>query len=193
MLFLFSSPAATGPHWKYWILCFSPLQVKAAIKHALSVGYRHIDCAAIYGNEAEIGEALKESVGPGKVRAWGCRPGVGVGLGSFGLGLPQDLLPFSSFPRGNGVRLGPLGLILGPASCSRQWPGRKYLWHPSCGTPSTAQRMWSLPFGRHWLTSSWSIWIYTWYTGLMLLSKPVYSSGYTSRVKSWGVVAWFWC
>ncbi|XP_020843250.1 aldo-keto reductase family 1 member A1 [Phascolarctos cinereus] len=41
-------------------------QVKAAIKYALSVGYRHIDCAAIYGNEVEIGEALKESVGPGK-------------------------------------------------------------------------------------------------------------------------------
>uniref|UniRef100_A0A8C0QFG1 Aldo-keto reductase family 1 member A1 n=1 Tax=Canis lupus familiaris TaxID=9615 RepID=A0A8C0QFG1_CANLF len=44
-----------------------PGQVKAAIMYALSVGYRHIDCAAIYGNEAEIGEALKENVGPGKV------------------------------------------------------------------------------------------------------------------------------
>ncbi|XP_006052615.1 aldo-keto reductase family 1 member A1 isoform X2 [Bubalus kerabau] len=44
-----------------------PGQVKAAIKYALSVGYRHIDCAAIYGNETEIGEALKENVGPGKL------------------------------------------------------------------------------------------------------------------------------
>ena len=44
------------------------MQVKAAIKHALSVGYRHIDCASVYGNETEIGEALKENVGPGKVR-----------------------------------------------------------------------------------------------------------------------------
>uniref|UniRef100_A0A8D1P817 Aldo-keto reductase family 1 member A1 n=1 Tax=Sus scrofa TaxID=9823 RepID=A0A8D1P817_PIG len=41
-------------------------EVKAAIKYALTVGYRHIDCAAIYGNELEIGEALQETVGPGK-------------------------------------------------------------------------------------------------------------------------------
>lgn len=47
---------------------FFPLpQVKQAVIWALQAGYRHIDCAAIYGNEAEIGEALHESVGPGKV------------------------------------------------------------------------------------------------------------------------------
>ncbi|XP_036726091.1 aldo-keto reductase family 1 member A1-like [Balaenoptera musculus] len=43
-----------------------PGQVKPVIKYALSIGYRHIDCA-IYGNETEIGDALKEDVGPGKL------------------------------------------------------------------------------------------------------------------------------
>lgn len=43
-------------------------QVKQAVLWALEAGYRHIDCAAIYGNEAEIGEALKEMLGPSKVK-----------------------------------------------------------------------------------------------------------------------------
>jgi diketogulonate reductase-like aldo/keto reductase len=32
-----------------------------AVRHALSTGYRHIDTAAFYGNEADVGRALRES------------------------------------------------------------------------------------------------------------------------------------
>ena len=47
------------------------VQVKQAVLAALDSGYRHIDCAAAYGNEQEVGEALALRVGPQKVR---CSP-----------------------------------------------------------------------------------------------------------------------
>lgn len=37
-----------------------PGEVKEAVITALEAGYKHIDCAAIYGNEKEIGEAFNE-------------------------------------------------------------------------------------------------------------------------------------
>ncbi len=43
-------------------------EVKQAIKLALQNGYRHIDCAAIYGNEDAIGEAFKEIFDEGKIK-----------------------------------------------------------------------------------------------------------------------------
>ncbi len=42
-------------------------EVKKAVKDAIHAGYRHIDTAAVYGNEAEIGEALKELFDAGVV------------------------------------------------------------------------------------------------------------------------------
>lgn len=36
-------------------------KVKEAVSAALNAGYRHIDTAAAYGNEKEVGEAIKES------------------------------------------------------------------------------------------------------------------------------------
>lgn len=45
-----------------------PAVVEQAIKDAVDAGYRHFDCAAIYGNEREIGRALREKIAEGVVK-----------------------------------------------------------------------------------------------------------------------------
>lgn len=44
-----------------------PGEVYDAILEAIKIGYRHFDCAAIYGNEAEIGQALAHAIQKGLV------------------------------------------------------------------------------------------------------------------------------
>lgn len=43
--------------------------MKQAVLAALDCDYRHIDCAAAYSNEPEVGQALSERLGEGKVPA----------------------------------------------------------------------------------------------------------------------------
>jgi alcohol dehydrogenase (NADP+) len=43
----------------------SPDEVAGAVEGALAFGYRHIDCASVYGNEACVGHALSSAFGGG--------------------------------------------------------------------------------------------------------------------------------
>ncbi|MFZ0489861.1 MAG: aldo/keto reductase [Salegentibacter sp.] len=43
-------------------------KVGEAVKIALNSGYRHVDCAAVYGNEKEIGEAFTDVFAEGNVK-----------------------------------------------------------------------------------------------------------------------------
>jgi 2,5-diketo-D-gluconate reductase A len=49
------------PQLGYGVYQIAPEDVRGATRAALAAGYRHIDTAAAYGNEAGVGEAVRES------------------------------------------------------------------------------------------------------------------------------------
>ena len=55
-----SSPPLLG--FGTWNLKISAENTTAAVSAAIQTGYRHIDCAAIYGNEKEVGKGIKEGL-----------------------------------------------------------------------------------------------------------------------------------
>ncbi|WP_433118195.1 aldo/keto reductase [Micromonospora sp. CA-246542] len=51
----------TIPQLGFGVFQIEPKDTAAAVTTALEVGYRHIDTAEMYGNEAEVGEAIRTS------------------------------------------------------------------------------------------------------------------------------------
>ena len=58
----------TIPQFGFGVFLVKPAETQAAVTDALQAGYRHIDTAEMYGNEAEVGAAISRSgLGRGEV------------------------------------------------------------------------------------------------------------------------------
>ena len=49
------------PQLGFGVYCIPPAEAEQCVLEALKVGYRHIDTAHMYGNEKEVGSAIKKS------------------------------------------------------------------------------------------------------------------------------------
>ena len=49
------------PQFGFGVFLVQPEETVAAVSTALQTGYRHIDTAEGYGNEKEVGEAIRKS------------------------------------------------------------------------------------------------------------------------------------
>ena len=49
------------PQLGFGVYCIPPAETEQCVLEALKVGYRHIDTAHMYGNEKEVGSAIKKS------------------------------------------------------------------------------------------------------------------------------------
>ena len=58
----------TIPQFGFGVFLVKPDETQAAVTDALQAGYRHIDTAEMYGNEAEVGAAIRRSeLGRGEI------------------------------------------------------------------------------------------------------------------------------
>lgn len=71
-------PLSASPHLSIPLLGYGTWNLERhnaseAVAAALKTGYRHIDCAAVYGNEKEVGRGIEEGLklaGVGRGEVW---------------------------------------------------------------------------------------------------------------------------